>query len=131
MKAYSFGRLIAPHGSTLIQELDPKKQTNDEVIFYTDSSSSQFKYGEITIHLKKICWRKMSLQKSKTGKALVAFWHMGKQRTYIDDIAKIIEGFGTLDKMRLRESATWIPSWLSAYFQDLQFNAIRRQLVFV
>ena len=144
LKAKSFGRRIATHGSMLAYNLGLTKQKlpNDKVVFATDSSSSKFRCGDITVYFKKTCWRKMSLQKSKAGKkklalqeskvgeALVALWHLGKHGCYPQQIGKVIAGLGR-HKVLLRESAPWIPAWLSAYFLHIPLNHLNRQLVTV
>ena len=59
LKAKSFGRRIAAHGSTLAYNLGltEQKLPDDKVVFATDSSSSKFKCGDITVYFKKTCWR--------------------------------------------------------------------------
>lgn len=67
IKASSFGRHIVAGDSMVLQEPEQEAQPNKKIVFLTNSSSSTFKYDDITIYLKQACWRKMSLQESKVA----------------------------------------------------------------
>jgi hypothetical protein len=129
VKAQSFGRLIATHGSTLAYQCGLQAKPPKEVLFSVNSSSSTFKAGNIQVHLKKTCWRKMSLQRLRVGKVLIALWHVGQGNSNQAKVTKAIGQFGHRDKVTLRESMRWIPAWLGANFLEFPFNHINRQLV--
>lgn len=130
-KANSFGRQLAAHGSALAKQLGLTKQADNPFIFSTNSSSSTFKCGDITVYLRKTCFRKMSLQKLPVGKAIGALWHLGKQTCKMEQVAFAVAQFPQKHKMLMRECACWIPAWLGRFFLSFRFDAIHRQLVAV
>jgi hypothetical protein len=130
-KANSFGRHLAAHGSTLVQEVGLEKRAKDLFIFSTNSSSSTFKCRDITVHLRKTCFRKMSLQKLPVGKAIGALWHLGKQKCKMEQVAFAVTQFPQRHKTLMREAACWVPAWLSRFFLFFRFDAIHRQPVAV
>ena len=134
-KAKAFGRRFGAVGSKLAQEFglikpqQPQQQPDEKAVFSINSSSSTFKCGDVTIYLRKTCPRKVVLQESQAGKALVALWHMGKYLCCAEQVRKAIAELGRVDTQRLRESAPWLPAWLSAYFLDFPLNHLNRLLI--
>ena len=67
LKAKSFGRRIAAHGSALAYDLGLTEQQlpDDKVVFATDSSSSKFRCGDITVYFKRLAGGKCRFKSQK------------------------------------------------------------------
>jgi hypothetical protein len=121
LKAEAFGRKIAKHPSAIAGELkidteDARQQPQDQAIFSTDGHTSKFRVGDRTIHLKRSSTRKMRLANTKAGHAVRALWHLGKRAVSGETVIQALLNFNRLDRLDLKRSTRWIPSWLCDKF---------------
>ena len=70
----------------------------------------------MTIHLRKVCARKMRFGENKAGKVLRALWHLGKFQVDAMCVDRSLLTCNRLDRQEIRGSLCWLPTWLSNNF---------------
>lgn len=115
-KADSFGKQIARWGGDLAYELRLIEKPCNKHIFCVNGSSSSFKFGDITIQLKKTCARKMRFGDNKAGVVLRALWHLGKLQVNALCVDRSMLTCKRQDQHEIRSSLCWLPTWLSKHF---------------
>ena len=118
-KAESFGKQIARWGGDIAHELGLIEKQSKEHIFCVNGSSSSFKFGEMTIHLRKVCARKMRFGENKAGKVLRALWHLGKFQVDAMCVDRSLRTCLRPDREEIRGSLCWLPTWLSNHFINM------------
>ncbi|MBI4532657.1 MAG: type IV toxin-antitoxin system AbiEi family antitoxin domain-containing protein [Candidatus Melainabacteria bacterium] len=116
-KAESFGKQIATWGGLLAVKLGLTTDGHHEHVYCISGSSSSFKFGDVTVHLRKVCARKMYLSTNIPGQFLHALWHLGKQR--LDELRKspwLPVLLKRTDREYIRSSVHLIPTWLASAF---------------
>lgn len=116
VKAESFGRKIATWSGHVAVELGIVPGAQREETFYVDSSSSSFKFGDVAVHFKKTCPRKLRLGDNPAGRALKALWHIGKRNCSPVQVMNATRPCLRWDREEIRFSLQWLPDWLSSYF---------------
>ncbi len=116
VKAQSFGRLIVRHGADLAREQGLRAQGNPQPTYLISGSSSSFHYGEIVIHLKNGCMRKIRTGKSPAAQVIRALWQLGERGCTKEKVHSATRLFGRTDRQEFRDSAAWMPAWLFHYF---------------
>ena len=92
------------------------EQSGNEVTFLTSGSSSSFRYGDITIHLKRVSWRMLALGESPVGRAIRTMWLVGKKEITQEHIWLATQYLNRVERWQLHNSAACMPDWLSKYF---------------
>jgi hypothetical protein len=117
VKAMAFGKEVFSHASTLRAKfsLNGEDFNSKEHTFAVNGSTSSFKYGQLSIHLKHIGPRKARLQETKAGQALRLLWDLKKHLNQ-DLIMKVTRYFSRSDREELRRSLSTLPAWLSNSF---------------
>lgn len=116
VKAESFGKQLATWGGNAARELGLITDGSDQLLFCVNGSSSSFKFGGITIYLRKTCARKLRLNDSRAGKALRALWHIGKDRINATWIENATRTCRRTDREEIRLALSCPPAWLSRHF---------------
>jgi hypothetical protein len=116
IKAESFGKKLFPHQSTLAKAHGLTCSETMDITYSINGSSSSFRFGEVTIYFKRICQRKISLQESPAGKAIVALWHIGDRLCDQQQIMHAMDKFHRSDRKEFRQLVPRTTAWLSDYF---------------
>ncbi len=127
IKAQSFGRQIASHGVDLGHKMALQAKGNQEPTYIITGSSSSFHYGGTVINFKGACMRKHRSGESLAGQVIRALWQLGEQACTDKSKRKAASTCGRTDRQELRDSAAWMPAWLSDYFV-LRQSAKRREI---
>jgi hypothetical protein len=109
IKAEAFGKQIALWNSQFV--VGPGKK-RDETTFAVSGSSSSFKFGETTIHLKKTSGRKLILGDTAAGKALRTIWDLGRAIAESGTMSFNTSQMLRTDKEEIRLSIGWLPNWM-------------------
>jgi len=115
-KAESFGKQLAVWGGHLASKLGLVAEGPPEQIFSINGSSSSFKFGKITVYLRKVCARKMRLSTSQAGVVLSSLWHLGRAQVSHGQVRLATRKCLRPDLEEIRLSLVWLPAWLSAHF---------------
>ncbi len=118
-KAESFGKQIAIWGGHLAVRLRLISQAHEEQIYSVNGSSSSFRFGDVTVHFRRVCARKMHLSTDTDigGQFLQALWHLGKQK--LDELRREPLSqiwFKRTEREHIRLSVHLVPAWLAAAF---------------
>jgi len=124
VKARAFGKRLASWGGQLAQQFGLVAKSSNRVMFAVDGSSSCFRFGDITIHFKKVGPRKLQLGESKAGQALQALWHIGCRQVNQKQIIRATADCLRPDRQEIHRRLSWVPAWLSEHFWDGKWRPI-------
>ncbi len=127
-KARAFGKAIARHAADLAREAGLTAAAHPQSIFSVIGSSSSFLYGSIRIRLRAAAPRKIRLADRKSGQAIRALWHLGRFACTPGAIMAATQSFGRSDREEVRQSARWMPAWLSDQFYAGRYPTRRERL---
>jgi hypothetical protein len=118
-KAKAFGKQI------LTDAIDTAKVlgltafgSNQSIAYAIQGHSSSFKYGQISIHFKGTCARKISLGDSAVGLAIRALWQMGRRDCNKLTIARATNQFSRVERQQFRQSCHLMPAWMTNIFMS-------------
>jgi hypothetical protein len=142
VKCNAFGKQIAKHGSTLLQELEQffysktyertnllqvklkdtissSQEQKHTTVFASNGKTSSFWFGETLIRIKGISPRKMQLNQSPLGEKLAALWHLGRNEhcaEYSKCIKLVKRELIREQRQQTQLSHPFIPEWLNKHF---------------
>ncbi|MGD9679865.1 MAG: DUF6088 family protein [Candidatus Obscuribacterales bacterium] len=126
IKAKSFGHRIIKHASYIASELgiDQSRVPDDEVWFATSGSTSQFKFGDITIKFKPTSARKMRLGDTCVGQVIRALNYVGWKEVTEHTVAIATAHLSSRNIRRIQALASMMPAWLSSYFLERESSSL-------
>jgi hypothetical protein len=121
-KADAFHKEIFTHGAVAAHALKLVDNSPNKSIFACSGATSNFKFGDIVIHLTGICARKRKLADSKAGLAIRALWHIGKKLCTFESIQLACAPFQASDNHMFKQSRNLMPAWLHYFFTLVEKN---------
>jgi len=119
LKSAAFGKEIVEYGGTLAHKFGLLTDAPAKPIFYTNGSSTSFRYHRAStrIVLKSASKKRMQLRETPQGKIVRALWHMG-DRVFFDRLVEKVLAQCPIPEIReiLALSKAWMPEWLADYF---------------
>lgn len=117
-KARAFGKQIMIDAIDAAKLLGLSPVRNKSITYAVEGHSSSFKYGKITIHLKGICARKMSLGDGSIGLAIKALWQLGMGACDLNALASATANFRRPERLQFRQSCHLMPAWMTNLFKS-------------
>jgi hypothetical protein len=115
IKAKSFGKRIAMHGSDAARALGFPVPANESPVFAVSGRSSSFRFGKIVIKFQGQSLRKLHGGNTLTGKVIRALWHLGKAAVNSELIGQTYHNWGKCC-LQLKEAAGLLPAWMNEQF---------------
>jgi Family of unknown function (DUF6088) len=116
-KARAFSKQILTDAVDAAQHLGLIKLGNSKTTYAIQGHSSQFKYGETTIHFKGICQRKIALGDQPVGLAIKALWQYGKTHCHQIDMIGTTAQLNRPQHLEFRQSCQLMPVWMTNIFK--------------
>lgn len=116
VKAAAFGKVIFVYGDDAQIELNISSGAGKEsspVTFAINGPSSGFWSEECFIRFKPVCPKYLRFEDSHRGKAIRALVRLGEERCEPHIVARVFGKYNKSERIELRNSAAWMPSWLS------------------
>ena len=118
VKAKAFGKKIVRHEADIAADLDLEVEPNEKIVFRVSGRSTHFRFGLKVIHFKGTSQKTLMLGNSKAGEMLRALHYvlpvkqwLTATRHHVRTVAAA--GLNRFDRIEIRRSCPWIPSWLS------------------
>ncbi len=117
-KARAFGKQIFTDAADAAKLLNLTALGNRQITYAIQGHSSSFKYGNITIHFKGICQRKVSIGDGPVGLAIKALWQLGQEVCDQHAIARAAQRFNQQERRQFSQSCHLMPTWMTNIFQN-------------
>jgi hypothetical protein len=124
VKAQAFGKILVKHGADLAREFGLVTEPAQAPTFLVNGRSSSFGFGELVINLKGTCMKKIYLGDCIAGEVVRALWHVGKKGCNSAAIAMVTRRCGRVERQLFRQSARWMPGWMSSQFRNLRLPLV-------
>jgi hypothetical protein len=120
LKATSFGKTIAMHGSKAAQYLGIAPSVDGRLVYAVVGSTSSFRFSGSTIHMRSTSARKMHFEDEIIGLAIRGLWHLGRSICTEEIACMAVSSFNRLHRETFRQSANKMPAWMQKLFPSIR-----------
>ena len=111
--AKTTGAIVQVHGAEAARRLELTTQVPTQSVFITSGPSKRIRLGELEIHLRHVCQRKLAMAGRPAGLALAALWYLGKNEVTPALVEKLRRKLGASEFEVLKSATGAMPAWMS------------------
>lgn len=104
-------------GSAGLSRREFKGEEYRDPEFWSNGANSSFKYGNVRIHFRSACQRKLKLQDDSPGKVIKSLLFLGRKKATEEHKRQaLLSIISREERESLRQELSQMPQWLAAMF---------------